>query len=109
MNGSWVFLLVAGLCEIGWPLGLKLANIYPQLRLVWFAFSFISIVSSGVCLFFAQRIIPIGTAYAIWTGIGAAGTFIVGILGFNDPVSVLRILSVLFIIAGIIGLKLSSA
>ncbi len=62
---------------------------------------------SGLFLWFAQKSIPIGTAYAVWTGIGAAGTFILGILMFRDPASLLRILSVLLIIAGIVGLKLS--
>lgn len=63
---------------------------------------------SGLFLWLAQRTIPMGTAYAVWTGIGAAGTFLIGIYFFDDSASVLRILSVFLIISGVIGLKLAS-
>jgi quaternary ammonium compound-resistance protein SugE len=63
---------------------------------------------SGLFLWLAQKNIPMGTAYAVWTGIGAAGTFLVGVVYFQDSASMLRILSVFLIIVGVIGLKLSS-
>ena len=63
--------------------------------------------ASGALLFYAQRTIPMGTAYAVWTGIGAAGTFIVGVWLFGDAASLLRILSVMLIVAGVVGLKLA--
>ncbi|NLI80406.1 MAG: multidrug efflux SMR transporter [Deltaproteobacteria bacterium] len=103
---AWLYLIVAGLFEIGWPVGLKLSQM-PGRRILGFVLAVVCLGLSGVCLWFAQRTIPIGTAYAVWTGIGAVGTFLVGILFYNDPVSVLRILSATLILAGIVGLRLS--
>ncbi len=103
---AWVFLLVAGLSEIGWPLGLKLSQVTPH-KAVWLLVAVASMVVSGAFLWLAQKSIPMGTAYAVWTGIGAVGTFVAGILLFKDPVSVFRVLSVTLIVAGIVGLKLS--
>ena len=71
------------------------------------AIAVIAMGLSGFFLFTAQKEIPMGTAYAVWTGIGAAGTFILGIVLYNDPIGILRIASVLLIIAGVIGLKLA--
>lgn len=71
------------------------------------AIAVIAMGLSGFFLFSAQKEIPMGTAYAVWTGIGAAGTFILGIVLYNDPIEILRIASVLLIIAGVIGLKLA--
>lgn len=105
---SWIYLLIAGVFEIGWPLGMKLSQTQPGYRIPWIAFSVLSMGLSGWFLWLAQRTIPMGTAYAIWTGIGAAGAFTAGVLLFRDPVSLFRMLSVLLIIAGIVGLKLSS-
>ncbi len=107
MNKAWLFLFLAGLFEIGWPLGFKLSTIGNN-RLWWIIFACISMALSGYFLWFAQKTIPIGTAYAVWTGIGASGTFLIGILLFKDPYSMLRILSFLLIITGLIGLKISS-
>ncbi len=67
----------------------------------------IGMAASGLLLWLAQRSIPIGTAYAVWTGIGAAGTFVVGVLFFGDSLGLLRMISVGLIVAGIIGLKLA--
>lgn len=103
---NWIYLVLAGLCEIGWPLGLKLSQTTSN-KVIWIVFAVLAMTLSGVLLWLAQKTIPIGTAYAVWTGIGAAGTFIVGIMMFKDPASVFRILSVSLIIIGIIGLKLS--
>jgi quaternary ammonium compound-resistance protein SugE len=104
---AWIYLLLAGLFEIGWPLGFKLSQT-TEYRYLWLIFAIISMALSGFFLWIAQREIPIGTAYAIWTGMGAAGTFIIGILFFKDSSDWLRLLSFALIILGIIGLKLSN-
>ena len=107
---AWIYLLLAGVCEIGWPLGFKLSQneISDSSRILWIAFSIASMAISGVLLFLAQKQIPMGTAYAVWTGIGAAGAFIVGVVLFKDPINFARALSVFLIIAGVVGLKLAS-
>lgn len=106
MRLAWLYLLIAGLFEIGWPLGFKLSQV-TRFRLLFIALAVVSMACSGFFLWMAQRGIPIGTAYAVWTGIGAAGTFLIGIAFFGDAVGLLRILSFLLLIAGVIGLKLS--
>ncbi len=103
---GWFYLVVAGLFEIGWPLGFKLSQTTVN-KAVWMIFAVLSMSASGLFLWLAQKSIPIGTAYAVWTGIGAVGTFIIGILFFKDPATLFRILSFTFIVIGIIGLKLS--
>ncbi len=106
MNNAWILLVIAGLCEIGWPLGYKLAQANEGLRqILWFIFSGASIALSGWMLWLAQKEIPIGTAYAVWTGIGAAGTFMLGILLFGEQSSLLRWLGAAMIIGGVIVLK----
>jgi len=104
---SWIYLIIAAIFEIGWPLGFKLSQTTNN-RLLWILFAIGSMALSGLFLWIAQRNIPMGTAYAVWTGIGAAGTFLVGIWYFQDSASLLRILSVFLIIAGVVGLKLTS-
>jgi quaternary ammonium compound-resistance protein SugE len=104
---AWMYLLLAAIFEIGWPLGFKLSQTYKEARLFWIAFAVVSMALSGFFLWIAQKEIPIGTAYAVWTGIGAAGTFIIGIMYFKDAATFLRIISVTLIIMGVIGLKLS--
>ena len=104
---AWVYLVVAGLFEIGWPFGMKMAQTVEGKQFIGIAVSVVSMALSGFLLYLAQRDIPMGTAYAVWTGIGAAGTFILGILLYNDPMGTLRIFSVMLIIAGVIGLKLA--
>ena len=104
---AWVYLIVAGLFEIGWPLGLKMAQHVEGKQFVGLAIAVVSMALSGYMLFLAQKDIPMGTAYAVWTGIGAAGTFIMGIMFYGDPVGTARIASVLLIIAGVVGLKLA--
>lgn len=103
---SWVYLFCAGLFEIGWPVGLKLSQT-TSYRITGIAVSVLCMACSGALLWLAQRDITIGTAYAVWTGIGAAGTFVVGIWWFDDPTSLTRSLGVLLIIAGVGLLKLA--
>lgn len=108
MNGNpaWIFLILAGFFEIGWPMGLKISQ-SPGRTAVGVAFSIACMAISGWLLWLAQKQIPMGTAYAVWTGIGAAGTFVVGIVLYGDPAGASRILAVLLIISGVILLKLS--
>ena len=103
---GWFYLILAGLLEIGWPVGLKLAQV-PQTRVAGIAMAVVLMAASGFFLWLGQRHIPIGTAYAVWTGIGAAGTFLVGVLFFGDPASLLRYAGVALIIAGVVTLKLA--
>jgi len=102
----WVYLVLAGLFEIGWPVGLKIAQ-QPETRLKGIIIAVFFMTVSGFLLWLAQRTIPIGTAYAIWTGIGAAGTFLVGVMFYGDPASLAKYLGVLMIIAGVATLKLA--
>lgn len=104
---AWTLLLLAGACEIGWPIGLKLGWTPAGIRVAWLAFAVLCMAASGVLLFLAQRTIPMGTAYAVWTGIGAVGAFVVGILFFGDAASAMRIGAAALIVAGVAGLKLA--
>ena len=108
MKLAWIMLLLAGVFEIGWPVGLKNGYSEGSTNLTWIGFAIICMAISGTPLFMAQKTIPIGTAYAVWTGIGAAGTFMVGIWFYGDGYSMVRLLSVFLIIAGVIGLKVAS-
>jgi quaternary ammonium compound-resistance protein SugE len=103
---SWVYLILAGLVEIGWPVGLKMAQ-EPGGRIAGIAIASLFLLASGYLLWLAQREIPIGTAYAVWTGIGAAGTFFLGILVYGDPTSAARYLGVAMIVGGVITLRLA--
>ncbi|MDO4569933.1 MAG: multidrug efflux SMR transporter [Planctomycetia bacterium] len=102
---GWLYLLLAGLLEIGWPTGLKMAQVSPS-KWGWILFAVFTMGASGVLLYLAQRHIPIGTAYAVWTGIGAAGTFCVGVLFFRDTAGLMQYLGVALIIAGVVMLKI---
>jgi quaternary ammonium compound-resistance protein SugE len=106
---AWVYLIVAGVFEWGWPVGLKLGLAETGLRWGWIVFAGVCMAASGALLLIAQKTIPMGTAYAVWTGIGAVGTFIIGIFLFSEPANFARFLFVGLIIVGIIGLKFSSA
>jgi len=106
---AWIYLVVAGIFEWGWPVGLKLGMTDNGLNWFWIGFAGICMAASGVLLLIAQKTIPIGTAYAIWTGIGAVGTFLIGIMYFGDSANLLRFLFVGLIVVGIVGLKLASA
>jgi len=106
---SWIYLLIAGIMEWGWPMGLKYAWTEKGVQLGPATLAIVSILASGFFLFLAQREIPVGTAYAVWTGIGAVGTFILGILLLGEPTFLLRFVFLGFIIVGIVGLKLVSS
>lgn len=103
---SWLYLVLAGLLEIGWPVGLKMAQ-ESATRWPGIAAALGFMAASGCFLWLAQRDIPMGTAYAVWTGIGAAGTFLVGVMCFGDAASVMRYFGVLLIVAGVVTLKLA--
>ena len=103
---AWWYLLLAGLCEIGWPIGLKLGWTQAGLRFGWLAFAIACIIASGGLLLLALREIPVGTAYAVWTGIGTVGTVVYGIIFFKEPTDILRIVCILLIISGIVGLRI---
>ena len=103
---SWILLFVAGLFEIGWAIGLKYTHGFTRL---WPSVgTALSMLVSVVLLGLAMRDLPVGTAYAVWTGIGAVGTVILGIALFNNPANAARLFCVGLIVAGILGLKLTS-
>jgi quaternary ammonium compound-resistance protein SugE len=101
---AWTYLVCAGLLEIGWPVGLKMAQTEGQ-RILGVLVAVAFMLGSGALLWLAQRDIPLGTSYAVWTGIGAAGTFAYGILYYGDPAALGRILGVALIIGGVVVLK----
>jgi quaternary ammonium compound-resistance protein SugE len=103
---AWIYLFLAGLFEIAWPLGLKISQA-PASRLFGLAVAIVGMALSGWLLWLAQREIPMGTAYAVWTGIGAAGTFLAGVLFFGDAASLARYLGILLIVGGVVTLKLA--
>ena len=97
-------LLAAGLFEIGWAIGLKYTDGFTRL---WpSTWTVLAMIASVVLLALAVRTLPIGTAYAVWTGIGAAGTALLGIYLFGEPATALRLACIALIVAGIVGLKL---
>lgn len=103
---AWVILFIAGLCEIGWAVGLKYTDGFTRL---WpTVFTGVSLVISMALLGIAVKTLPLGTAYAVWTGIGAVGTVILGIFLFKEPATVVRLICVGLIVAGILGLKFFS-
>ena len=105
---NWIVLMIAGIFEIGWPLGLKMSQQEGNNKSLWILVAVVSMSISGLLLWYSQKSISIGTAYAIWTGIGAIGTFAVGIFFFADSASTLRLLAALLIIIGIVGLKFAN-
>lgn len=103
---AWVYLFVAGIFEIVWAIGLKYTNGFTRL---WP--SVITVVGMIISFYYlsqATKVLPIGTAYTIWTGIGAAGAVILGIVLFGEPKTVLRFVFLAFVITGIIGLKVTA-
>jgi quaternary ammonium compound-resistance protein SugE len=103
---AWLLLVIAGMLEIGWAIGLKYADGFT--RLVPSLWTLAGLTASMVLLAAAARSLPIGTAYAVWTGIGTAGTALLGIWLFREPASAVRLFCIALIIAGVLGLKLTS-
>ena len=101
---AWAYLLVAGLFEVGWAIGLKYTDGFS--RPVPSLLTIASMVVSLGLLGLALKTLPVGTAYAIWTGIGALGTAILGIVLFGEPATILRLACLGLIVGGIVGLKL---
>lgn len=103
---SWFILLIAGLFEIGWAIGLKytegFTRLWPTVGTV------LSMIISVGLLGLAMKTLPVGTAYAVWVGVGAVGTALLGMLLFGESTQVARLLSLLLIVAGIVGLKLAT-
>jgi len=103
---AWIYLLLAGLFEMAWAIGLKYTDGFSRL---WPSIGTLAAMAvSVVLLAVAVKTLPIGTAYAIWTGIGAVGAVVLGIMLFDDPATWPRLLCVALILAGIIGLKLTA-
>jgi quaternary ammonium compound-resistance protein SugE len=104
---AWIAVITAGVLEVGFATMLKLSSgftkLWPSLGFLVFAAGSFSLLS------WSLKVLPVGTAYAVWTGIGAAGTAIVGMIFFKDPVSVARITAIVFIITGVILLNFSSS
>lgn len=107
MTMAWIYLIFAGLFEIGWPVGLKVAQ-QSDTRLLGILIALVFIFTSGLFLWLAQRDIPMGTSYAVWTGIGTVGTFLVGIIFYGDLANLGRYLGVLLILSGVVMLKVNN-
>ncbi|WP_336667131.1 quaternary ammonium compound efflux SMR transporter SugE [Enterobacter mori] len=103
---SWIILFIAGLLEVVWAIGLKYTHGFT--RLTPSVITVTAMIVSVVMLSWAMRTLPVGTAYAVWTGIGAVGAAITGILLLGESASLARIASLALIVAGIVGLKLST-
>ena len=104
---NWWILVVAGILEVGWAIGLKYTEGFSRLwPSIWTVLSMV--ISIGL-LGIAMKSLPVGTAYAVWVGIGAIGTAIMGIVLFSESASTIRLLSLLLILAGIVGLKISAS
>lgn len=104
---AWIYLFIAGIFEIVWAMGLKYSHGFT--KLVPSVITIAGMIVSFYLLAHASKVLPIGTAYAVWTGIGAFGAVILGMVIFNEPVNVLRIIFLGLILMGIVGLKLTSA
>ena len=103
---AWMILFVAGLFEIGWAVGLKYTEGFTRLwPTVWTA---VALIASMALLGLSLRTLPLGTAYAVWTGIGTVGTAILGIALFREPATAMRLICIALILAGIVGLKLAT-
>jgi quaternary ammonium compound-resistance protein SugE len=103
---AWILLIIAGLFEIGWAIGLKYTDGFT--RPLPTAGTIAAMVISVWLLGIAMKTLPVGTAYSVWVGVGAAGTVILGIILFKEPANALRLASIALVIAGIVGLKVAT-
>ena len=103
---AWVILFIAGLCEVGWAIGLKytegFTRLWPSVGTV------VAMIASIWLLGIAMKTLPVGTAYSVWVGVGAVGTVALGIVLLGEAANAARLISVVFIVAGIVGLKLAT-
>lgn len=104
---QWLFLIIAGVFEIAWAIGLKYS--YGFTKLVPSVLTILGMIASFYFLSLAMKNVPLGTAYAIWTGIGTVGTGVLGIILFNESINPIRLICIGFIVIGAIGLKLVSS
>ncbi len=103
---AWLYLFIAGLLEIGWVIGLKYTEGFS--KMVPSAMTIVAMIGSFYCLSLAVKALPLGTSYAIWTGIGTVGAMIAGIILFGESANLMRIGCALLIVSGIIGLKMTA-
>lgn len=105
---SWIILVIAGIFETGFATCLGMAKVHKNTAYYWYGGFIVCLAVSMYLLVIASRNLPIGTAYAVWTGIGAAGTVLVGIFYFNEPATALRVIFLSTLIMSIVGLKFVS-
>lgn len=101
---EWIYLVIAGLLEVGWAIELKYSQGFTEILP-----SILTVIGMNASFYFlslALKSLPIGNAYAIWTGIGTIGTVILGIILFREPINIMRAICIMFIVLGIVGLKL---
>ena len=104
---AWTYLLIAAVFEVGWAIGLKYAQGFT--KPVPSALTLVAMIASLFFLALAVRTIPVGTGYAVWTGIGAVGTATLGVILFAEPVTVWRVLCLALIVGGVVGLKFTAS
>lgn len=104
---QWFYLILAGFFEVGWAVGLKFSDGFT--KIIPSIFTVVTMAASLYFLSLSLKTLPLSSSYAIWTGIGTIGTVILGIIIFKEPISIVRIVCVLLIVAGIVGLKLVSS
>ena len=103
---AWIILIIAGLFEVGWAIGLKYTDGF--IRFWPTVFTVLAMIVSLWLLGIAMKSLPVGTAYSVWVGVGSVGTVVLGIVLFDEPLNAARLISVALIVAGIIGLKLAT-
>ena len=104
---AWVYLLIAGVLEVLWAYTMKQSHGFTNLK--YSAITIVAMIASFGLLSFAMRTLPLGTAYTIWTGIGAVGSFIVGVMVLGETMSAMRMAAAVLIVAGLVLMKLSSS
>ena len=103
---AWIYLIIAGLLEVVWAFTMKLSDGFTRLN--YSAITIVAMIASFALLSISMKSLPLGTAYTIWTGIGAVGAFVVGIFVLNEVASPMRILAAILIVSGLVLMKLSS-